>query len=202
MSDGTINFPERLTHPATPATGRVKFYTFDDGSGTVEPYYKLDDGSENTLKGPQGDQGTQGIQGDPGPQGVPGPAGPMNVEGFISETGTATLPNVTNPQQVYSDSITISSAGDCFVDISIAVKPHAGNNDYEFRVQWDGSFLLPILIEEGKDQSNDQSNWRSQTLDLGSVSAGTYTLALFFNKESASGTAQIKNYTAKVVRYS
>jgi len=148
------------------------------------------------IKGPQGDTGPTGATG------ATGPAGPMNVEGFVSETGTVTLPNVTNPTQIYSDSITITSDGDCFVDISLAIKPHAGNNDYEFQVQWDGSFVLPALIEEGKDQSNAQSNWRSQCLDLGNVSAGTYTLALFFSKESASGTAQLKNYTAKVVRYS
>ncbi len=244
MSDGTINFPNRLTPPSTPVSGRTKFWA---DSTTKEPYYTDDTGSSQSLIGPTGAPGADGNRwfdgsgapagglgndddyylntdngdvyqkaagvwgivgniegptGATGPVGPVGPAGPMSVEGFVSETGTVTLPNVTNPTQIYSDSITITSDGDCFVDISLAIKPHAGNNDYEFQVQWNGSFLLPALIEEGKDTSNAQSNWRAQTLNLGNVSAGTYTLALFFSKESASGTAQLKNYTAKVVRYS
>lgn len=169
-----------------------KIYKYKDENGTI---------GNIGVKGDTGPIGPIGPVGPVGPQGSVGPAGPMNVEELISETGTVTLPNVTNPAQIYSDSITITSNGNCFVDVSLAIRPHAGNNDYEFQVQWDGSFKLPALIEEGKDQSNPQSNWRSQTIDLGFVTAGTYTLALFFSKETTGGTAQLKNYTAKVVRY-
>lgn len=199
MSDGTINLPKRATAPGAPASGRYRIYV---DSNDDEVKYIDDLGVISTFKGDQGDQGVQGPQGNTGPQGIQGPEGPMKVEGFVSETGTVTLPNATNPTQIYSDTITISDTGNCFVDISLSVKPHSGNNDYEFQVQWNGSFVLPALIEEGKDQSNAESNWRMQTLDLSNVAAGTYTLALFFSKELLGGTAQLKNYTAKVVRYS
>jgi hypothetical protein len=49
MSDGTINFPERVAHPATPASGRTKIYIYDDGL-TSEPYYKLDNGLEIPMR--------------------------------------------------------------------------------------------------------------------------------------------------------
>ena len=191
MSDGTLNFPKRSSSPSPPSSDRYKIYV---DSSDDEVKYIDDLGVIRTFKGDQGDQGIQGIQGLQGIQGIPGPTGPMNVEALISETGTVTLPNTTNP--------TISATGDCFVDVSLAIKPHAANNDYEFQVQFNGNFVLPALVEEGKDQSNQQSNWRMQTLDLGNVSAGTYTLALFFSKEATGGSAQLKNYTAKVVRYS
>jgi len=249
MSDGTINFPVRVSHPDIPAAGRVKFYTFDTGSAE-EPYYMLDTGVFSSLIGPQGNPGNDGvdgnrwfdgsgapggglgndddyyldtdngdvyqkqlgswgvvgnIEGPQGPQGNDGPigpAGPMNVEAFISETGTVTLPNSTTKQVVYTDSVTIGSTGDCFLDVSLAVKPHSTNNDMEFDILFDGNLINPIYAEEGKDQSNPASNWRSQCFSLGNVAAGTYDLDLRFSKETTGGTAQLKNYTAKVVRYS
>ena len=125
----------------------------------------------------------------------------MNVEAFISETGTVTLPNTTTKTLIYSDSVTITATGDCFVDVSLAVKPHSTGNDMEFDVRFDGVILTPEYVEEHKDANTAQSMWRSQCLDLGNVAAGTYDLELFFSKEATGGTAQIKNYTAKVVRY-
>lgn len=201
MSDGTINFPERVSHPDTPTSGRVKFYAYDDGA-SVEPYYKLDDGSENTLKGPQGDQGIQGVQGIQGIQGEIGPTGPMTVEAIFSFTGTATLPNVTNKQVVISNTANISATGDCFLMVSLAYKGHSGNNDMEFDIQFDGNILLPEFAEEPKDQSNPQSNWRTFNFDLGNVTAGNKALNLRFSKETAGGTAQLKGYTAILIRYS
>lgn len=250
---GITNRPERTTHPTAPASGRVLQYVYDDGGGTVEPYFMLEDGIPRTLKGDQGDAGANGTdgtdgnvwfdgsgapggglgndddyyldtdngdvyqkqlgvwvlvgniegpQGPTGPQGPAGPTGPMNVEGFISETGTVTLPNSTTPSIVYTDSITISATGDCFLDVSLAVRPHSTGADMEFRVDFDGVTLNPLYAEEHKDTGAAQSLWRSQCFDLGNVAAGTYDLDLLFSKELTGGTAQLKNYTAKVVRYS
>ena len=201
MSDGTFNFPERITHPDTPAAGRVKLYMFDSGSG-VEPYYKLDDASENTLKGDQGDTGPQGPQGIQGIQGIQGPAGPMNVEGLVLEAGTVTLPNSTTPSIVYTDSITLSTTGDHFLIVFLAVRPHSTGNDMEFFVEFDGNPVGPDYIEEHKDSSADQSMWRTAFIPLGNQVAGTYDLDLLFSKESTGGTAQLKYYASAVVRYS
>jgi len=197
MSDGTINFPVRSTHPDTPITNRLKLYNLNG-----VPYYKLDNGSENTLKGDQGDVGPTGATGPQGPQGIQGPTGPMNVEAFISETGTVTLPNSTTKSVIYTNSVTISATGDCFLDISLAVRPHANINDMEFDIEFDGNILTPEYAEEHKEVDTAQSLWRSQCFDLGNVAAGTYDLNLRFSKEAPGGTAQLKNYTAKLVRYS
>jgi hypothetical protein len=223
MSDGTVNFPLRTSHPSAPSVGRVKEYNYDDGGGAIEPYYMLSDGVPRTrigdtgpqgiqgVQGIQGDQGIQGIQGDDGPQGVQGiqgtqgiqgPAGPMSVEALISETATVTLPNSTTFQLIYADNVTISNTGNCFLDISLAISPHNVSSDMRFELEFDGVTLAPVYTEEHKDTSGAQSMWRSQCFDLGNVAAGTYPLELFFSKESAVGTAQIKNYTAKLVRYS
>lgn len=199
MSDGTINLPKRATAPGAPASGRYRIYV-DQNDNEVK--YIDDAGLVQTFKGDQGDQGIQGAQGDQGIQGAQGPQGPMNVEAFISETATVTLPNTTTATVVYSDTINFSGVGDAFVDISLAVRNHSNNNDMEFFVRFDGVILTPEYIEEHKDNSAAQSLWRAQCFDLGNVSAGNHTLELLFSKEQAGGTAQLKNYTAKVVRYS
>lgn len=202
MSDGTLNFPERLTHPDTPTTGRVKLYTFNDGGGNKEPYYKLDDGSENTLKGDQGDQGIQGIQGPQGIQGIQGPVGPMNVEGVADEQATVTLPNTTTKTVIYSDTFNVSATGNCMLIVSLAIKPHAANNDYEFDIDLGGTILSPVMAEEGKDSSNAESHWRSFTFPLGSIPSGNIVCSLRFSKEIAGGTTQLKGYSAFLIRYS
>lgn len=199
MSDGTINLPKRATPPSAPTVGRHRIYV--DRSDNVAKYID-DTGTIRSFKGDQGDQGIQGPQGPTGPQGPAGPQGPMTVEAFISEKSTVTLPNSTSQQLIYSDSVTISSAGNCFLDVSLAYKGYSTSNDMEFKLEFGGTDLTPELIEEPKEIGSAQENWRSQCLDLGFVTAGTYTLNLFFSKESTVGTAQLKNYTAKVVRYS
>ena len=181
------------TGAPAPGLGNDDDYYLDTDNGDI---YQKQSGSwviVGNIEGPQGPTG---------PQGPIGPAGPMNVEAFISEAVTVTLPNSTTKQIIYSDSVTISATGDCFLDVSLAVKPHSTNNDMEFDIQVDGVTLVPDYAEEHKDQSAAQSHWRSQCFDLGNVPAGTYTLDLRFSKETTGGTAQLKNYTAKVVRYS
>ena len=253
MSNGTTNWPVRLTHPSAPSSGRVLKYIFDDGGGSTEPYYMLDDGIPRTLIGSQGPQGNPGndgtdgktvlngvvdptvegvdgdfyintttdeifgpksggawgvgtsligSQGPSGPTGPQGPAGPMNVEAFISETGTVTLPNSTTKQDIYTDVVTISGSGNCFLDVSLAVSPHSTGTDMEFDILFDGNILSPQYVEEHKDSGTDQTMWRTQCLDLGNLAAGSYTMILRFSKEGTGGTAQLKNYTAKLVRYS
>ena len=181
MSDGTINFPERITHPDTPASGRVKVYVFDDSGGTVEPYYKLDDGSENTLKGAQGDTGPTGPAGPTGPTGPTGPAGPMNTEAFIVEPGTVTLPDTSTPTIIYTDTVTISATGNHYLMVFMALKPHSTGNDMEFRIDFDGSQVGPLYAEEHKDTNAAQSVWRSALMDLGNVASGSYDLDLLFS---------------------
>lgn len=44
MSDGSINYPLRTSHPSAPTIGRVKEYIYDDGVTTPQPYYILSDG--------------------------------------------------------------------------------------------------------------------------------------------------------------
>jgi hypothetical protein len=212
MSDGTYNKPIRTTHPDKPIDGRVKEYIFQDGPITV-PYYIGFDGIPRTLKGETGDAGQDGQNGQDGndgsigpigptgPAGGVGPAGAMTVEAFISETANITLPNTTSFNQVYTHQVIVTADGDLFVDISLALRPHSTGNDLVFEVDFDGTTIDPSLTEEFKDSGNVQSMWRSQTLDLGFKAAGTYDLELYFRKEATGGTAQLKNYTAKVVRY-
>jgi len=210
MSDGTLNFPKRITPPATPAINRYKIYV----DGTDDEVKYIDDlGVIRTFKGIQGIQGNdgvdgvdgvdgaQGVQGIQGIQGIQGPQGAMTVEALISETALVTLPNTATKTIVYSDPITITSTGACYLDISLAIKPHNASNDMEFDLQFDGVTLSPTYAEEHKDISAAQSMWRSQCIDLGIVTAGTYNLDLRFSKEVTGGTAKLKNYTAKVVRY-
>jgi hypothetical protein len=161
----------------------------------------LDDGIPRTLEGDAGPTGPQGIQGIQGVDGPQGPQGPMTVEAFISETATVTLPNSTTKQDIYIDVVNVSVTGPCFLDVSLAVRGHSTSSDMEFDIEFDGSVLDPQYVEEHKDSGTAQENWRSQCFDLGSVTNGNYTLTLRFSKESTGGTAQIKNYTAKLVRY-
>ena len=86
--------------------------------------------------------------------------------------------------------------------VSLAYKGHAGNNDMEFDIQFDGGILLPEFAEEPKDTSTAQSNWRTYNFDLGNITAGNKGLNLRFSKENTGGTAQLKGYTAILIRYS
>jgi hypothetical protein len=43
LSDGSINFPIRTSHPSPPTTGRVKRYIYNDGVSST-PYYMAEDG--------------------------------------------------------------------------------------------------------------------------------------------------------------
>lgn len=208
MSDGTINLPKRATPPDSPTVGRYKIWV---DSGDDEVKYTNESGTTQTFKGDQGDTGPQGPQGPAGndgadgadgAQGPQGPAGPMNVEGFVSETTTVTLPSALGLNVIYTDTINFSAQGDAFLDISLASRPYGAADDMEYYVRWDGVILTPSYIEEHKDSSAVQSNWRSQCFDLGNVTAGNHTLELLFEREDTGGTAQLKNYTAKAVRYS
>lgn len=186
-----------------PDTGYI-FVWYEDELGDKVLKYRDSTGTDDYIgvTGPAGPQGPAGATGPQGPQGNVGPQGPMTVEAFISETSTVTLPNSTSKQDIYTDSVTISATGNCFLDISLAVKPHSTGNDMEFDIEFDGTVLSPEYVEEHKDSGTAQEMWRSQCLNLGNVAAGTYNLTLRFSKESTGGTAQLKNYTAKLVRYS
>jgi|TARA_R110000851_G_scaffold298994_8_gene454815 hypothetical protein len=198
VSDGTLNFPKRNSAPDSPSADRYKIWV--DGTDD-EVKYTDDLGVTKTFKGDDGTQGIQGVQGVQGIQGVQGPTGPMSVEAFVTEKSLVTLPDSTTFQLIYNDSITISADGPCFLDISLAISPHTAGNDMRFEIDFDGVTLSPTYVEEHKDQSNSESMWRSQCIDLGTVVAGTYDLDLYFSKEGTGGTALLKNYTAKVVRY-
>ena len=125
----------------------------------------------------------------------------MTVEGIFSFTGTATLPDVTNPQTVLTTTFNVSAAGDCFLLVSLAFKGHAVNNDMIFDIQFDSGILIPESREEPKDVSNQQSNWRTYAYKIDSVSTGNKVLNLRFSKEIAGGNAQLKGFTAILVRY-
>lgn len=185
-----------------PDTGYIyTWYELDSGDIILKG--EKDDGTVVNIgvEGPQGPVGPQGPAGPAGPQGPAGPAGPMNVEAFISQPVTVTLPNSTTKQDIYTDVVTISADGPCYLDISLAVRPHSTGNDMEFDIEFDGNVLTPEYVEEHKDTSAVQSMWRSQCFDLGNLVAGNYNLNLRFSKETTGGTAQLKNYTAKLVRY-
>lgn len=198
MSDGTLNLPKRSSIPDSPTPNRYKIYV-DSSDDEVKYIDEL--GVVRTFKGDKGDQGDQGPVGPQGPQGIQGPTGPMNVEALVSEKSTVTLPNSTSFNLVYSDTVTVSAAGNLFLDVSLAIKPHSTGNDMIFEIDFDGVTQTPDYTEEHKDTNSAQSMWRSQCIPLGFFSAGTYDLELYFRKEATGGTAQLKNYTAKVVRY-
>lgn len=196
--------------PSVPETGAIRQWVGSDGvlryidaEGNITTVTKGDKGDigDTGATGPAGVDGVDGDTGPQGPQGEVGPSGPMTVESFVSEKSVVTLPDSTTLQTIYTHDITISGDGPCFLDISLAIKGHSTSNDYEFVAEFGGVALTPTLVEEVKDLSTVQSNWRSQCLDLGEVVAGTYTLELQFRKDNTGGTALLKNYTAKVVRY-
>lgn len=200
MSDGTISFPVRTSHPTAPTTGRVKTYSYNDG-GTIQPFFMLEDGIPRTLVGATGPIGPEGPQGIQGIQGPTGPAGEMTVEGAVFETGTVTLPNSATKQTIYSNVINHDVAGECFLLLGLAYRPHSTGNDMEFDIEYDGNVLIPESVEEGKDTSAVQSHLRSFPIGLGVQSAGAKTINLRFSKETTGGTAQLKAYSAIVVRY-
>lgn len=199
MSDGTLNFPERSTNPDTPTANRVKLYNLNG-----EPYYITDTGASFPLKGTDGTNGTNGIDGTNGTNGIDGamgPAGPMMVEGVADEQATVTLPNTTTKTVIYSDTFNVSATGNCFLIISLAVRGHSTGGDYEFDVDFGGNILTPDMAEEAKDIDVASSNWRSFTFPVGSIPAGNIDINLRFSKEQTGGTAQLKGYSAILVRY-
>lgn len=164
---------------------------------------------EQGIQGPQGVQGIQGIQGvqgedgDTGPQGDTGPVGPMKVEYIVNNSPWITLPNTTNMSFVVDKDFTVSGTGDCYLDLSMAIRAHSASSDMEFEFYIDGNFIDIPYAEEHKDSGTDQENWRSYTgMMLGSLSAGTHTIAIYFSKEATGGTAILKTFSMKVVRYS
>jgi len=211
MSDGTVNFPVRSTHPSTPVNGRLKRYAFDDGAGSVQPYYLLDDGVPRTLKGDQGLQGLQGVQGTPGvdgvngatgPQGPQGPQGVMNTLYLINHLTEVTLPNTTTFTSVYLDNFTVDTTGDCYLDVGFVLKPHSTGNDLRFELYIDGNYIDIPYVEEHKDLTAKEYHWRAMTgISLGNLTAGSHNIELFFSKESTGGTAVLRKYLLKVVRY-
>ena len=84
MSDGTINFANRSTPPATPTTGRTKFWA---DSATKEPYYTDDTGSSQSLIGPAGTPGAPGADGNRWFDGSGAPAGGLgNNDDYYLDT--------------------------------------------------------------------------------------------------------------------
>lgn len=158
-------------------------------------------GLTTLLKGDKGDQGDVGPVGPQGPQGNVGPAGPMTVEGVADEQGTVTLPNTTTKTVIYSDTFNVSATGNCYLVVSLAARPHAASNDMEFDIDLGGNILVPEYVEEGKDNSAAQSAWRSYTFPVGNIAAGNIDCDLRFSKETTGGTAQLKGYSAFLVRY-
>lgn len=152
-------------------------------------------------KGDTGDTGATGAQGQQGEKGDTGAVGPMNTEYFNSFVGTITLPNTSTPTNIFNDTVNASADGNYYLDVSLAVRPHAASNDMEFRVDFDSAPVGPLYVEEHKDQSAPESMWRSYKIDLGFLLAGSYPLDILFSKETTGGTAQIKGYTFQVVRY-
>ena len=158
-------------------------------------------GLTTLLKGDKGDQGDVGPIGPQGPQGNVGPVGPMNVEGVADEQATVTLPNTTTKTVIYSDTFNVSATGNCFLIVSLAVRGHSTGNDYEFDIDLDGNILVPDMAEEAKDTAAAASNWRTFVFPVGSISAGNIDCDLRFSKEQTGGTAQVKGYSAILVRY-
>lgn len=207
MSDvlpGIVDWPLRTTHPTAPEPGRVFTYTYDDGAGSKEPYFMLNDAIPRRVvgaTGPQGPQGDQGDKGDTGDTGPQGPAGAMTVEGVVFETTDVTLPNSTAKQTIYSNVINHSTTGDCYLLLGVAYKGYSASSDMEFDVEYDGQIIDPEIIEEPKDTSTAQSHPRTFPYGLGAITSGPKTINLRFSKEATGGTAVLKAYTAIVVRY-
>ena len=158
-------------------------------------------GLTTLLKGDKGDQGDVGPIGPQGPQGNIGPTGPMNVEGVADEQATVTLPNTTTKTVIYSDTFNVSATGNCLLIVSLAYRPHSTGNDMEFDVDLGGNILTPPSNEEGKDTNAAQSHWRTFVFPVGNIAAGNIDCDLRFSKEATGGTAQLKGYSAFLVRY-
>lgn len=206
MSDGTINFPVRTSHPSPPTTGRVLRYVFDDGAGNKEPFFMLDDGVPRTLIGPEGPAGSDGTdgadgadgatgpQGPQGIQGVQGPAGPTELVFFVQDEFNTNLPNTATFTLARSLPFNAPANGQYIMQATIAVKPHSTGNDMIFEWDLNGSLIgrSQMYTEEHKDTNANQSMLRPFQINLGNLSSGTNTLELFFRKEATGGSAQIK----------
>lgn len=200
MSDGTMNLPFRNSSPSIPGPDRFKIWI---DSADREVKYTDDLGATNTFKGEQGDIGNTGPQGEQGIQGEQGPIGPMNVEFIDNKLTDVTLPNSSSFQSIYSDDFTVSSTGECYLDVSMSLKAHSASSDMQFEMYIDGQFIEIPYSEEHKDTSSAQENWRAYTgIKLGTLTAGTHNIELFFAKENTGGSAVLKSYSLKVVRYS
>jgi len=212
MSDGTLNLPKRNSAPTTPGSNRYKIWVDSLDNGVK---YTDDIGVTRTFKGEKGDtgdtgpQGIQGIQGDPGvdgadgADGATGPIGPMNVEHIVNDAPYITLPNSASFQFILGETFNVSGTGNCFLDFSMALTPHSTNSDMRFELYIDGNYIDIENSEEYQELDSAQAMWRSYTgLILGSLSAGNHTINLYFRKEATGGTAILKHYSMKVVRYS
>jgi len=202
---------QKQNEPNNPSTGKVRFYA---DLSTGEPYYKDEAGAAKSLigptgangatgpQGPAGNDGNDGADGADGAIGPQGPAGPMNVEFFNSRTTTTTLPNSSSKQDIFTDVVNISGAGDCFLLVSLASRAHSASSSMQYDIEFNGSVIQPEYVEEHKDIGSTQENWRMAILDLGNLSAGNYNMTLRFSKGVTGGTAELKGYTTVVVRYS
>lgn len=212
MSDGTINLPFRNSAPQNPEPNRYKLWI---DSSDSEVKYTDSTGSTNLFKGSKGDTGdtgATGATGDTGPagqdgvdgqDGATGPIGPMNVEFLVNNTPYITLPNSTSMTYVTEQSFTVSGTGECYLDFSMGLKPNSSSNDMRFELYIDGQYISLGFVEEFKDSSTAQEIWRTYTgMRLNSLSAGSHTITLYFSKEQTGGTAILKTYSMKVVRYS
>lgn len=174
----------------TPPTGTWTLSPKSDG------YYQKDsNGNEETLKGDKGDTGDTGDTGPQGPQGDVGPAGPAGPVAVLfkeDDDTVLTLPNTTTPQNVFSRSVNFLTTAEYVMQVMVAVRPFSTSNDMEFFWELDGTQVGADYVEEHKDSNTAQSNLRNWQIDLGSVSAGTKDIDLYFSKESTGGTAQLR----------
>lgn len=217
--DNTILMGVRNEPTGNAPTGKTYFwmgndghlFTKDDAGNVIDQGEAGPQGvqGEQGIQGPQGAQGiqgiqgVQGIQGDDGLQGDTGPVGPMVTEFLVNNTPYITLPNSTSMSFVLDQSFSVSGTGECYLDFSMGLKAHSASNDMEFEVYIDGQYINIGFAEEFKDSSTAQECWRSYTgMRLNSLSAGSHTIALYFSKEQTGGTAVLKTYSMKVVRYS
>lgn len=206
--DGVKELVLRTSAPigSTPDVGSIYKWVEEDGGDLI--YKGLDsNGNPKSLgvQGATGATGATGVQGPTGPTGATGPTGPsgtMEVEVIVNHLSTVTLPNSSTAQSIYDDTFTMSTSGNCFIDISMSLRSHSTGNDMEFEFYLDGVFIQVPYNEEHKDSGGNQSNWRSfGSIDLGFLAAGSHNIEMFFSKEQTGGTAQLKSYCFKVVRY-
>lgn len=203
MSDGSLNYPVRTTHPEAPTAGRMKTYSL-----IAEPYFMLEDGVPRLFKGvdgsqgPQGDQGIQGDQGVQGNVGPAGPAGPVSLAFKLTETALVTLPDSTTKTFVTGLTFNVPSIGDYVMTAKIGFRPSSASVDMEFDWRLDNNVLDDDSAEEHKDSSAAQKHGRPFQQDLGSLASGNHDLDLYFSKESTGGTAQLKYLSLFIWRVS